>query len=288
MDGDRAPSVFGVSAKRLSSDLAPRTDSPFQAIGSYQKPHCDLPIATLQDGHLAVLIRPFQIRPLLVRFYLTAYTSIRINVFEVIVMPTRVAIYSRISTKDKGQDCENQLRQLRAFAETQGYTVVSEFVDHASGKTSEREAFAEMFAAASRRGFDVLLFWSLDRLSREGVLETLQHLQRLTGYGVGYRSYTEQFLDSCGPFKDAVISILATIGKQERIRLSERTVAGLERARAAGRIGGRPRVICDRPKVLALRNAGRSLGKIAVELRLNKSTVARIIRDAASAAEVAA
>jgi DNA invertase Pin-like site-specific DNA recombinase len=194
-------------------------------------------------------------------------------------MPTRVAIYSRVSTKDKGQDCENQLRQLRAFAETQGYTIVSEFVDYASGKTSEREAFAEMFAAASRRGFDVLLFWSLDRLSREGVLATLQHLQRLTGYGVGYRSYTEQFLDSCGPFKDAVISILATIGKQERIRLSERTVAGLERARALGRIGGRPKVVCDRHKVLALRDAGRSLGQIALDLRLSKTTVARIIKD---------
>ena len=55
-----------------------------------------------------------------------------------------------------------------------------------------------MFAAASRREFDCILFWSLDRFSREGVFETLQHLQRLTAYGVGYCSYTEQYLDSCG------------------------------------------------------------------------------------------
>jgi DNA invertase Pin-like site-specific DNA recombinase len=47
-----------------------------------------------------------------------------------------------------------------------------------------------MFAAASRREFDCLLFWSLDRLSREGTVETLNHLQRLTGYGVNYRSFT--------------------------------------------------------------------------------------------------
>jgi len=192
-------------------------------------------------------------------------------------MQIKVGIYSRVSTKDKGQDCENQLRQLRAFAETQGYTVIREYVDHASGKTSDREAFGEMFADASRREFDVLLFWSLDRLSREGVLETLQHLQRLTGYGVGYRSFTEQYLDSCGMFRDAVISILATIGKQERVRLSERTTAGLQRARAKGRIGGRPRAVCDRERVHSLRSAGRSLGEIAAEVGVSKATVCRMV-----------
>ena len=54
-------------------------------------------------------------------------------------------------------------------------------------------------------------------------------------------------------FRDAVISILATVAKQERVRLSERTVAGLERAKAKGRVGGRPRVDYDRERVMALR-----------------------------------
>jgi DNA invertase Pin-like site-specific DNA recombinase len=78
----------------------------------------------------------------------------------------------------------------------------------------------------------VLAFWSLDRLSREGTVQTLNHLQRLTAYGVDYRSFTEQYLDSTGIFKDAVIGILAAVAKQERVRLSERTIAGLERARS--------------------------------------------------------
>src|SRR5689334_6672006 len=134
-----------------------------------------------------------------------------------------IAIYSRVSTRDGRQDTENQQRQLREFAAKQGWTVVREFVDHASGKRSDRDAFQQMFSAASRREFDCVLFWSLDRFSREGVYETLMHLQRLTSYGVGYRSLTEMYLDSCGLFKDAVVSILATIAKQERIRLSERT-----------------------------------------------------------------
>jgi DNA invertase Pin-like site-specific DNA recombinase len=189
----------------------------------------------------------------------------------------KIAIYSRVSTRDKGQDVENQLRQLREFCSKQEWSIVREFVDHASGKRSDREQFQAMFSAASRREFDCVLFWSLDRFSREGVYETLQHLQRLTAYGVGYRSFTEQYLDSCGLFKDAVISILATIAKQERVRLSERTIAGLQRARQQGRIGGRPRKECDRDRLSELRRSGFSLAQIAAEMGLSKTTVARMV-----------
>ena len=143
-------------------------------------------------------------------------------------MGMRIALYSRVST-DK-QDTDNQLVQLRAFAATQDWKVVKEYVDVASGKDGDRREFKALFAAASRREFDSVLFWSLDRFSREGVFETLQYLQKLTQYGVGYRSFSEQYLDSCGMFRDAVISILAVIAKQERVRLSERTLAGLATA----------------------------------------------------------
>ena len=77
-------------------------------------------------------------------------------------------------------------------------------------------SLASMFEAASRREFDVLLFWSLDRLSREGTVETLNHLQRLTSYGVHWRSFTEQYLDSTGIFREAVIGILAVVAKRPR------------------------------------------------------------------------
>ena len=68
----------------------------------------------------------------------------------------------------------------------------------------------------------------------------MQYLQRLELYGVAYRSFTESWLDSMGPFKDVVLALLATHAKQERVRLSERITAGLARARKEGRIGGRP------------------------------------------------
>ena len=190
----------------------------------------------------------------------------------------KIAIYSRIST-DK-QDNGNQLTQLRAFASTQDWKIKREYVDVASGKSGDREQFKALFTAASRREFELVLFWSLDRFSREGVYETLTYLQTLTQYGVGYRSFTEQYLDSCGMFRDAVISILAVIAKQERVRLSERTLAGLARARAQGRVGGRPRVPCDHRKVLKLHAAGCSLGEIAKSLKLTKTTVYRIVAGA--------
>jgi DNA invertase Pin-like site-specific DNA recombinase len=193
----------------------------------------------------------------------------------------RTAIYARVSTKDKGQDTDNQALQLRKFAESQGWTITAEYVDRVSGKRSDRDQFQAMFTAASRRQFDILLFWSLDRFSREGTLQTLKHLERLTAYGVDYRSFTEQYLDSTGIFKDAVISILATVAKQERIRLSERTIAGLERAKAQGRVGGRPRTE-DNLKLVKtirqLRTQDRSIRQIAAELSLSSNTVMKVLR----------
>ena len=194
----------------------------------------------------------------------------------------KAAIYARVSTRDGRQDAENQLRQLREFAASQKWTVVHEYVDRASGKRGDREQFQKMFLAASRREFDCLLFWSLDRLSREGTVETLNHLQRLTGYGVNYRSFTEQYLDSTGIFKEAVIGILAAVAKQERVRLSERTIAGLERARAQGRVGGRPKAEDAEPKLVAkigrLRSEGNSIRAIAGAVKKSPNTVLRLLK----------
>ena len=121
----------------------------------------------------------------------------------------------------------------------------------------------------------MLLFWALDRLSREGVLETLQHLNRLTSYGVGYRSFTEQYFDSCGIFKDAVIAIIATVAKQERVRISERVRAGLEVARVKGKKLGRPRVTVDAARIACLRASGASWQTITRQLGISAGTAKR-------------
>lgn len=193
----------------------------------------------------------------------------------------KIGIYARVSTKDKGQDTENQLVQLREFAAKQGWEIFNEYVDRETGAKSDRAEFQRMFADASKRRFDLLLFWSLDRLSREGVLETLQHLNRLTINGIGYKSFTEQYFDSCGIFKDAVISILATIAKQERVRLSERTKAGLAVARSKGRQIGRPRLNIEPATIARLKAQGKSLRAIGRELDISEGSVRSLFKSAA-------
>ena len=176
-----------------------------------------------------------------------------------------------------GQDTENQLRALREFALQQNWEVVEEYTDNSSGSGKvKRPAFEKMMSDAVNRKVDMVLFWSLDRLSREGVGKTVGYLDKLTAAGVCWRSFTEQYLDSCGIFKDAVLAILAVVAKQERIRISERTIAGLATARAKGRFGGRkPK---DKPigKIKELRAEGMSLGEIAAVVGLSKATVARV------------
>ena len=188
-----------------------------------------------------------------------------------------VAIYCRVSTRDKGQDFTNQLLALREFASKQGWTIVNEYIDQQSAKDDDRPAFRQMFQDASQRKFDVLLFWSLDRLSREGVLETLQHLQRLTSYGVAWRSFTEQYLDSTGIFREAVIGILAAIAKQERVRLGERTRAGLERVRREGKRLGRPAAKADAAVIRRMRDEGASWSEIARRTGLSRGTIQKAL-----------
>jgi DNA invertase Pin-like site-specific DNA recombinase len=123
----------------------------------------------------------------------------------------------------------------------------------------------------------MVLFWSLDRFTREGVLETLQHLNRLTSNGVDWWSFKEEYLRSIGPFRDAVLSILATIAKQERVRMSERVKAGLDRAKAQGKGIGRPKVVVDRDRVIQLREQGLSHWQICQEVGISRTSVQRIL-----------
>jgi DNA invertase Pin-like site-specific DNA recombinase len=154
---------------------------------------------------------------------------------------TRIGIYCRVSTKK--QESENQLDQLREFIATQpGWTLELEFVDIVTGSgKKERPQFDALMLAASQRKFDRLLFWSLDRLSREGIVKTIGYLQDLKGWGVEWRSYTQPFLDTGHEMVDSIVlSVLAALAKQERVIIGERTLAGLARARKAGKRLGRP------------------------------------------------
>jgi DNA invertase Pin-like site-specific DNA recombinase len=197
-------------------------------------------------------------------------------------MAMRVAIYARVSTDDKGQDPENQLRQLREWCERMGYPIMHEYVEHeGDGKGVEyRKQLGAMFAAAARRHFDLLLVWSLDRFSREGMAATVTHLQRLSSHGVAFRSFTEEHLSTENELvRNVLLAVLASLAKLEREKISQRTKAGLERARARGKALGRPKFSDgDREKLRLALDTGESWYAVSKKTRIPYGTVKKHAR----------
>jgi DNA invertase Pin-like site-specific DNA recombinase len=188
-----------------------------------------------------------------------------------------VALYLRVSTTDKKQDTDNQLLQLQEFCDHMGWQVYAVYVDKESGRKGrkEREEFAKLFDDAARRKFDVVLFWSLDRFTREGIRKTIYYLQQLDSYRVRFKSYTEPLLDTDNELvAHIVIGVLSYFAQQEAVRISERTKAGLQRLKKQGRTLGRPDGFAEwKDKLIAMRNAGYSQGRMQRETGLSYNTV---------------
>ncbi len=154
----------------------------------------------------------------------------------------RVGLYARVSTSDKDQDPETQLVQLREFVGYQGWETFREYVDHAPATDlGHRTSWRQLLDDASKRKFDLLLVWRMDRAFRS-VLDAATTLERLRTWGVGLRSYAEPWLDTTSPFGEALYYITVAYAQLERGILRERVKAGMERARKQGRRIGRPRV----------------------------------------------
>ncbi|MFA4888314.1 MAG: recombinase family protein [Candidatus Omnitrophota bacterium] len=154
----------------------------------------------------------------------------------------KIAIYARVSKNDESQDPINQLNPLRDYARALGSEIVQEYVDMSSGSNGDRKEFLKMFEDADKRKFDLVLVWALDRLSREGISNTLGYLERLRRNGIALKSLQESWLDTRDQgLGQLLLAIFSWVAHQERLRIVERTKAGLERARKEGKIIGRPK-----------------------------------------------
>jgi DNA invertase Pin-like site-specific DNA recombinase len=190
----------------------------------------------------------------------------------------KIGIYARISKESS--DTENQLALLRDYCKKMEYEIIDEYVETISGGSASRPEFNRMMQDASQRRFDMLLFYALDRFSREGTRQTIHYLQMLDDYGVLYKSYTEQYIDSSGIFKDVIIALLSTLAKQERVRLGQRVKAGLERSRKQGRIGGRPKLDSEIiQKIKLLKSEGNSVTNISSELGISRGSIYQYLRN---------
>src|SRR3954454_9300945 len=150
----------------------------------------------------------------------------------------RAAIYARVSTVDRGQDPETQLRQLREYADRRAFTVVQEYVDRASGARNDRPEYRAMLEAARKRRFDVLLVWRYDRFARS-LRELVNALAEFEGLGIEFVSYSEG-ADTTTPQGKLLFGIMASLDEFERSLISERVRAGMRRAKAQGQHTGRP------------------------------------------------
>jgi DNA invertase Pin-like site-specific DNA recombinase len=192
----------------------------------------------------------------------------------------KAALYMRVSKSDGSQTVENQRRDLLAYAERMGYEVV-EFVDHETGSRNDRGGLRALLDACSRREVSRVLIWKLDRVTRMGAREALNFFHALDCWQIQYKSVTESWLDSEGPvpmLRDILISIVGSFAKQERENLIVRTKAGLARARAEGKVLGRPKKIFDRERLVQLRKAGWSLGRLSKEFRISRTHAARLVQ----------
>jgi DNA invertase Pin-like site-specific DNA recombinase len=194
--------------------------------------------------------------------------------------PKVAALYARVSTDQ--QTTENQLKELRAVARRMGWKLDGEFIDHgvsgAKGR-DQRPAFDRMLKAATRREFDVIMAWSVDRLGR-----SLQHLVAFLGdiHASGIDLYLhQQGLDTSTPSGRMMFQMCGVFAEFERAMIQERVKAGLARARAQGKKLGRPTVGPSVERAIQkARSKGLGMKKIARQLGVGTGTVQRVLKAA--------
>jgi DNA invertase Pin-like site-specific DNA recombinase len=180
----------------------------------------------------------------------------------------RAALYARVSTNDKGQDPEMQLRELREYCERRGWTVAGEYVDHGvSGAKDSRPQLNRLMTDAHKRQFDAVIVWRFDRFARS-VSHLLRALETFRALGIEFVSYGEA-IDTSTPVGKMTFTVLGAVAELERSLIIERVKAGVRNARAKGKRLGRPRIAVDAKQIASLRASGASWPTVASKLGIS-------------------
>lgn len=186
----------------------------------------------------------------------------------------RVAIYARVSTAS--QTVENQLIELRAVAQRAGWQIVAELTDNgisgAKGR-DQRPAFDELLKRSTRREFDVVMVWAIDRIGR-----SIQHLVAFMNdiQSVGVDLYIhQQSIDTTTAAGRMIFGVFSALGEYERELIRERIIAGQKRASSQGIKIGRPSKMNEavRSSVRMLKEKGIGIKEIAKRLEIGIGTV---------------
>lgn len=160
----------------------------------------------------------------------------------------KTALWLRVSGDD--QTIDNQRMALADFAHRWGFQVVATYEAAVSTwKGAQQKQLTQLYQDARLGKFEVVLCWALDRLSREGVAATLGIIDRLGKSGVRVISLQEPWTEAEGPLQELLLALVAWVARMGSERRSERTKAGLERAKAEGKPLGRPKGAKDGKKL---------------------------------------
>jgi DNA invertase Pin-like site-specific DNA recombinase len=190
----------------------------------------------------------------------------------------RAVLYLRVSTID--QTTANQERELREIAGRSGLEIVKVYKDHgisgAKGR-DKRPAFDALCRDASKRQFDVVMAWSVDRLGRS-LQDLVTFLSEIHALDIDLFLH-QQGLDTRTPAGKAMFGMMGVFAEFERSMISERVRAGLARAKDAGKQLGRPRIAPElERRIREALAGGLSVRKTAAKFNVNPSTVQNVSR----------
>ena len=148
----------------------------------------------------------------------------------------KTAIYCRTSKVD--QNPENQRLELEKYAKAMGYDY--EIFEEQESTRKTRPVKNQIFQEALKKKYDLILVWKLDRWARS-MQELINDLELLKQHKIQFRTLKENIVLDDNPTNKLMINILSSFAQFERDIIRERTLAGLERARAQGKKLGRPK-----------------------------------------------
>jgi DNA invertase Pin-like site-specific DNA recombinase len=194
----------------------------------------------------------------------------------------KVALYLRVSTTD--QDPESQGREVRQFVADRGWETVETYQDiGVSGARARRPALDQLVKDAWRGRFEAVVVWDLSRIARS-TLNALQLLQELGQMKLRLIAVKQTF-DTDTSLGRAFVTLAAMFAELERAILIERVRAGMARARAEGKLIGRPVRKVDVDELVRLRAQGLSIRQIARRVQVPPSTVAKRLKSTAAATD---
>ena len=179
--------------------------------------------------------------------------------------------YARVSTAD--QNLEGQLDALKEA----GVKTRNIYAEKITGKTKDRPKLRECLD--NLEPGDVLVVAKLDRLGRS-MIDLVSIVQEIESKGAQFRALDKANMDTTTPDGKLIFGIFATLAEYERELIVARTNVGLEAARQRGRVGGRPKVSADNPKVAKakeLEAKGLAIEDIAAAVGVSRASVYRYL-----------